>query len=116
MLLKIKEFRRIKKASQQVIGDYVGVSAKTISDYETGYSNPSIETLIKIAEYFGVSITDLIDNPNKSINEDGDKYELDEKDVIANKVVEKLMPTLKDILNRQQLIEAVLTKLLLEKE
>ncbi len=52
--------RKKHKVSQQVLADVLGVARTTLGDYERGKTEPNIETLIKIAEYFDVKVDDLI--------------------------------------------------------
>jgi len=66
---------RVKKGWTQVqLSQILGVTAKTISFYETGEREPSREMLIKLAETFGVSVDKLIgkDEPirNKALTSD----------------------------------------------
>lgn len=61
MGLKIKMLRQQKNINQAELGKIVGVGKTTISNYETGYSVPDLETLIKLADYFGVTTDYLLD-------------------------------------------------------
>jgi len=62
---KLKQLRLKKNKSLQDVADSVGASKAHIWDLETGKSkNPSIELLKKLAECFGVSISELVgENP-----------------------------------------------------
>lgn len=53
---RIKELRRLKKMTQNELGDLLGVGKTTISNYETGYSAPDNTTLLKLAEFFNVTV------------------------------------------------------------
>lgn len=57
---KLKELRKLKKATQKDVADFIGVSFQTYSRYEKGIYRPDQETLAKIAEYFGVSVDFLL--------------------------------------------------------
>ena len=65
-------FKNIKKArllaglSQEELAEKLGVSAKTISAYETGRAIPPSPTLIRIAEITSVSVDELAGNGNVS--------------------------------------------------
>ncbi len=66
--MRIKELRKARKISQLKMALDLNTNQNTISRYETGEREPSISDLIKIADYFGVSIDYLVertDNPNK---------------------------------------------------
>jgi len=52
----IAELRKDKGLLQKELAQFLGVSIGTISNYETGVHNPEIETLIKLADYFNVSV------------------------------------------------------------
>ncbi|MBR4979283.1 MAG: helix-turn-helix transcriptional regulator [Clostridia bacterium] len=65
--MRIKELRKAKKISQIKLGIDLNMSQNTISRYETGKREPSLSDLIKIADYFGVSVDYLLertDNPH----------------------------------------------------
>ena len=42
------------------LGQVIGVAESTISQYETGKRQPDYETLLKLGEYFGVSVDYLL--------------------------------------------------------
>jgi transcriptional regulator with XRE-family HTH domain len=52
--------RKKNKLSQQVLAEAMGLPRTTLGDYERGKTEPSLETLIKLAEYFDVKVDDLI--------------------------------------------------------
>lgn len=57
---KIKELRESKGLTQKELGKRIGVTAVTITRYERGDRNPSIEMLNKIADALNVPLSDLI--------------------------------------------------------
>lgn len=58
---KIRELRKSKKLSMKELGEAIGGYAEsTISLYENNKRQPDQETLIKIADFFGVSIDYLL--------------------------------------------------------
>jgi transcriptional regulator with XRE-family HTH domain len=63
---KLKKLRMKKKASLQQVADAVGSSKAHIFDLEKGTSaNPSKELLLKLADYFHTSVSDLVgEDPN----------------------------------------------------
>jgi transcriptional regulator with XRE-family HTH domain len=68
---RIKELRMKKRMSLQDVADSVKVSKAHIWDLETGRSkNPSIELLKNLANCFGVSVADLIDENPTAENQD----------------------------------------------
>ena len=65
--MRLKEIRRAKGVSQLKLAIDLHTSQNTISRYETGEREPGINELIKIADYFNVSVDYLLgrtDNPN----------------------------------------------------
>lgn len=57
---RIRELRKKSRLSQQALADQIGVFRNTISNWETGYSQISLENAKKVAEYFGVTIDYLL--------------------------------------------------------
>ena len=56
----LRELRKQRGLTMKELGEKIGVSESTISLYETGRRSPSYEILLKIAEYFGVSVDYLL--------------------------------------------------------
>lgn len=53
----LKKLRQQKEVTQAEIGELLGVSSRMISFYESGRHFPrDAESLIKLAQYFGVSL------------------------------------------------------------
>ena len=64
--VRLKELRKKKGISQLRLATDLNTTQNTISRYETGEREPGIDELIKIANYFNVSVDYLIgrtDNP-----------------------------------------------------
>lgn len=56
----LKALRTETKLGQDKLAEVLSISAKTVSHWETGYTEPSIAQLIQLADYFGVSIDELV--------------------------------------------------------
>ncbi len=56
----IKKIRSVKSVSQQTFAELFDLKRGTLGAYEEGRSEPKIETLIKIANYFSIPIDDLL--------------------------------------------------------
>ncbi len=71
----LKELRTHKNITQQELADYLKVNRNAISRYETGEREPDIEMLIKISDFFEVSVDYLLGKSEKksSANAEGDK-------------------------------------------
>ena len=66
--MRLKELRKKRKISQLKLAMDLQLNQNTISRYETGVREADYSTLIKIADYFDVSIDYLLertDNPNR---------------------------------------------------
>ncbi len=57
---KIKTLRTKKKLTQEELADILFVSAQAVSKWENNISSPDIEVLVKLADYFKVSIDYLV--------------------------------------------------------
>lgn len=57
---RLRELRREKKVRQLQLGEYLGYGGTAIVNYESGRNEPSFDTLIKLAEYFEVSVGYLV--------------------------------------------------------
>lgn len=53
---RIRKLRNSKGLTQKELGKILSMNKTTISHYEKGERSPSIETLIKISDYFKVDI------------------------------------------------------------
>ena len=56
----LKKIRKSKKISQRVVAQQLGYGYTAVANYESGRNEPSIDDLIKIADYFGVSMDRLV--------------------------------------------------------
>lgn len=54
--------RKLKKLTQEKLGDLLGISYMTVRRWETGKSNPDIAELQKISEVLDVPVEKLLDN------------------------------------------------------
>ena len=89
---KLKELRKAKGISLEELGAYIGAAESTISLYENGKRQPDYETLLKLAEYFGVTVDYLLRG--------GEEEQLPEELVILNRAAKKMSPE-----NQKKLLE-----------
>ena len=66
--MNIKKIRSLKNYTQQDLGDILGLTRAAVSSYEEGRAEPKIETLVRAAQIFEVSMDDLI-NKKLTVNE-----------------------------------------------
>ena len=59
--MRLKEIRKSKGLSQLKLAMDLNTNQNTISRYETGEREPSINELIKIADYFNISVDYLLE-------------------------------------------------------
>ena len=59
--MRLKELRKAKGLSQLKMAMDLNIGQNTLSRYETGEREPSIRELIRIADYFNVSIDYLLE-------------------------------------------------------
>ncbi len=72
---RITKLRKEKGLNQVGLGLKLNVSQKMISSYESGIHQPSIDTLIQMADFFGVSVDYLLGISN--IRVPADKFAID---------------------------------------
>lgn len=53
---RIRSLRKAQGLTLKELGAIVGLAESTISQYETGKRQPDNETLLRLGEYFGVSV------------------------------------------------------------
>lgn len=57
----LRYYRYLTKISQQKLGDLLGFSARTISDWECNNTEPDLKTLKNIAKVLNVTVDELLD-------------------------------------------------------
>lgn len=65
--LKIQALRKTKNLTQEQLSEGVGVSWRTISNLETGKVIPKLLLIYDLAQYFDVSIDELVNNNVKKV-------------------------------------------------
>ncbi len=63
----LKLIRKQRNKTQKDVADFLKMSEAGYSGYETGRTEPNIETLIKLADFFGCSIDYLLGHETKNI-------------------------------------------------
>ena len=57
----LKLYRQAKQLSQKKLGELLGFSARTVSDWECGNTEPDINTIKLIVRLFNISYDELFD-------------------------------------------------------
>lgn len=58
---------RLGKSQMEVAQD-IGISNAALSNYELGYREPDLDTLDKLASYYGLSVDQLMGRDHRAIN------------------------------------------------
>ena len=59
-MIGLREIRKRKKYSQLKVAMDLAISREVISHYENGKRSPDVEMLVRLSQYFNVSIDYLI--------------------------------------------------------
>ena len=62
----LKELRKEKDITQEQLAEQLNVSGRTVSRWETGNNMPDISILVELADFYDVSIPEIIDGERKS--------------------------------------------------
>lgn len=65
-MIRLKELRKEKNKTQRDVAKFTGYMQTLISKWEHGDREPDIATLIKLADYFNVSVDYLIGKDNRT--------------------------------------------------
>lgn len=63
--LFLKELRKEKNITQEVLAEKLNVSNRTVSRWETGNNMPDISLLIELSELYHISIPEIVDGERK---------------------------------------------------
>jgi transcriptional regulator with XRE-family HTH domain len=58
--MRLQEIRVAKGLTQKQVADAIGCIPSVYSRYETGQREPSLEILVQLAKFFGVSLDELV--------------------------------------------------------
>ena len=58
--MKLKELRKQRKLNQQAVADVLNCSQAVYSRYENGDREPPLEVLIRLADFYKVSLDELV--------------------------------------------------------
>ena len=61
----LKTLRRSRKVTQSKLAEALGYGCTAIANYESGRTEPDIDTLLKIANFFEVPVGSLLERENK---------------------------------------------------
>lgn len=84
-MLRLKEFRISKGVDQKTLGEILNIGNGTISNWEVGRTEPSLEYLKKIADYFQCSVDELLgreDYATGNVVIEGTQLSVDEQQLL----------------------------------
>lgn len=91
--LKIGSFlqalRKARGLKQSDVADYFEISAKTVSKWECGDSLPEIPMLKALAEYYDVTVDEIL-NGERGESKIGSKSKIENEKYFCNKKIHKL--------------------------
>lgn len=61
----LKKLRKIHEATQQTVADHLGITRSAYSNIENDNRDPDTKTLLKLADYYNVSVDYLLGRENK---------------------------------------------------
>ena len=67
---RIKDLREDRDLRQTDVAKAVGIDQRSLSNYETGKTNPDSEVVVRLARFFGVSCDYLLGVTDKSLTDD----------------------------------------------
>ena len=82
----LKFLRKKSGKTQDALSSAVNIGRTTIANYESGVSEPNLETIVLFSNFFGVSLDDLL---SKNME---DQVKSDEKDVLLRAVSPNVTP------------------------
>ena len=65
MTTMLKSLRRERKMTQESLAKVFHISQTSVSKYETGEAVPDLETIVKMADFFGVSLDEFVGRKGK---------------------------------------------------
>ena len=60
MTIMLKTLRRERKITQENLAKVFHISQTSVSKYETGEAVPDLETIVRMADFFGVSLNEFV--------------------------------------------------------
>lgn len=87
----LKQCRKEKNLTQEQLAEKFGVSARTVSRWETGTNMPDLSILVELAEYYDIEIKELLDGEMSSTMDKEMKETLDKVAVYEEWVKEKAL-------------------------
>ena len=69
---KLRSLRRSRRLTQEQLAEALHLSSQAVSKWETGASCPDLDTLLRLAAFYGVSTDELLDFDRRRIDREVD--------------------------------------------
>lgn len=90
----LKDLRKEKGLTQSEVADYLYVSSKTISRWENGDGMPDINVLTDIADFYGITVDELLRGERKNTEENKSIENTEEHEIKLNSLNKYLFVSL----------------------
>ncbi len=111
---KLKKIREGKKLSQQELADYLGVSQKTYSNYESCRSMPSLKQLCKISKILDLNLFDIFNELGITIGTSIDSQLITDKTPPDNQLKDLLIKNYQTLIkDKDEIITLLKEKIIL---
>ncbi len=57
---RLRKLRKANSLTQEQVASYLNVAKSTISQYENNINEPDIETIVKLADWYGVTLDHML--------------------------------------------------------
>jgi len=102
----IRKFRKAKGLTQEQLAELAGISYKYLGEIERGETNPSIDTLKRIAEGLNIPLESIIKTESvKSTQQEEKRYDESHPDFFVSDHLTRLVP--KDEQKQKLIIQAI---------
>lgn len=98
---RLKKLRKERGLTQSQVANDLGIAQPTIYKYEKGLRNAPMSVLQKFANYFEMSITELIGVPTPSINDESEWIEEIKSYNLSKNEIDELMNYVRFIVTKR---------------
>lgn len=70
MVQNLKQLRKERGISQQALAAHLGISQQAVNKYENHNVEPDIETMTRLADFFGVTLDYLVGHGTRDLSAD----------------------------------------------
>ena len=75
-MIRLTELRLLENLTQKQLAEHLNISQGNLCDWEKGRSEPDIQRLIQLADFFNVSLDYLMGRENFTEKSDSERYRL----------------------------------------